>query len=233
MILMLTNRCEMGCSHCMHSCVSDGIDIDFSIFSQFLEFKKGFNGPILLSGGEPTLHPYWHQFAEHLLNDGHVVYILSNGLFLDNEDEVNKVRNLLQYKPRFDVQITHDSRYYPKKINYSKAKELGLYITKEVTHIIPVGRAKDFVTKRDYSSCINPKLIRKQLPNYNVIEIENIMAERGKYCFPLISQLGDIYVGEAVECFKIGTIYDTFEQIGKNIEKVSCEKCGLKNSLSL
>jgi len=233
MILMLTNRCEMGCSHCMHSCVSEGIDIDFSIFSQFLEFKKGFNGPILLSGGEPTLHPYWHQFAEHLLNDGHVVYILSNGLFLNNENEVNKVRNLLKYKPQFDVQITHDSRYYPKKINYSRARELGLYITKEVTSIIPVGRAKNFVAKRDHSSCINPKLIRKQRPNYNVVEIKNTMVERGKYCFPLISPLGNIYVGETVECFKIGTIYDTVEQLGKNIEKVSCMLCGLKNFKTL
>jgi organic radical activating enzyme len=213
----------------MHSCVSNGVDLDFNIFSQFLEFKKGFNGPILLSGGEPTLHPYWHEFAEHLLKDGHIVYVLSNGLFLDDENEVNKVRTLLQYKPRFDIQITHDNRYYPKKINYRKARNLGLYVTKEVTSIIPIGRAKNFVTKRGYSSCINPKLIKLQRPNYNVIEIKNTMVENRKYCFPLITPLGDIHVGETIECFKIGTIYNTVEQIGKNIENISCEKCGLKN----
>jgi MoaA/NifB/PqqE/SkfB family radical SAM enzyme len=61
MILVITDKCSMGCTHCLSDCKPDGQHITLEQFKQNLEFALrtiGRNPQILiLSGGEPFEHP--------------------------------------------------------------------------------------------------------------------------------------------------------------------------------
>ena len=84
MILAITSRCIMNCSHCLSNCLPEGVDMQPDIFEQFLKFNHP-HIPILISGGEPTLHPNWFDMTQTLLEKGYYTILLSNGLFLDDE----------------------------------------------------------------------------------------------------------------------------------------------------
>ena len=59
MLIMITNRCTMGCSHCMSKCVPEGDDMSFSMFEEALDFSltRMPMMPVMISGGEPTENP--------------------------------------------------------------------------------------------------------------------------------------------------------------------------------
>lgn len=65
MYIMITNRCNMSCPHCVYACSEEGIDMSFDMYKDILLkwgkiFKKSKGSQILIGGGEPTIHPdFW------------------------------------------------------------------------------------------------------------------------------------------------------------------------------
>jgi organic radical activating enzyme len=216
----------------MLDCTPEGNEeITAKTYNDFRNFIKNRqkNILILISGGEPTLHPKWHEYANQLCQDGFMVILLSNGMFLDDENQIEKLQIIRKSFPKFMVQITHDNRYYPLKINYKTAKKLGLEVVKQIgSELIPLGRAKDLTCLLKHPKCINPKLIKLQRPDSDLWDIIDTLNRFEKFCFPLIGIDGKIYAGETMtSCQSIGTIYDDPQLIAENINKLTCNNCGL------
>lgn len=58
MILMITNKCRMNCSHCMNFSSNDGQHMKVDVIGKSLEFIKEIKpNMLIISGGEPTEHP--------------------------------------------------------------------------------------------------------------------------------------------------------------------------------
>lgn len=83
MLLQITTRCSMGCTHCMGDYKPDGIDMSLEDFKAVVDSLKDVflhEKPVLLiTGGEPLDHP---QFADMF------VYAVS---FIENNYPLGKV----------------------------------------------------------------------------------------------------------------------------------------------
>ena len=233
MILAITSRCTMGCSHCLNDCLPEGVDMSQEKFNQFLKMIKetGTMAPILVSGGEPTLHPNWFEMVKTLLDNGFYTMLLSNGLFVDNDEQVEKLKILKSYK-FFKEQITHDAQYYPIPINYKKIKELNLILEKQIRAVSSEGRAKKngIQSTKTYSACINPRSFKIQRPEIKFWGLVGLMTQAERFCFPLITPTGDIKSGESFFCKTIGNIYDSEEKLTDGLSNLSCNTCGLINN---
>jgi hypothetical protein len=132
------------------------------------------------------------------------------------------------------VQITHIKEFYPKKINYEKAKNLGLIIDKELQSMTRTGRALEnnlkFHTYRQSPGCFNSRSISKKANNLS--DVLTLLYIHGKFCAPLINPIGEIKFGEMLSCHTVGTIKDKPKTIFENLRKMKCRKCGLYQNLN-
>jgi radical SAM protein with 4Fe4S-binding SPASM domain len=83
--LQITNRCNLQCRHCY---ISEGSHQDLSIKQiqkVFEEFEEIQGLRLLLSGGEPLLHPDFWEFNNVLRNYAFRSVLLSNGTLITEE----------------------------------------------------------------------------------------------------------------------------------------------------
>lgn len=68
MLFCITNKCSMGCPHCMSDCKPEGQLLDkndlmpFINFFNFMRFRT-----LLISSGEPTEHPDFSYIVETIV----------------------------------------------------------------------------------------------------------------------------------------------------------------------
>lgn len=205
--------------------------MDDAIFDQSIKFLKYINPScILVTGGEPLEHPNFFSYMEKLIElfGKNRVIITSNGMFLSNETLTKKVLALGVF-----VQVTNDSRYYPKTINQTKKHKLLLYTTK-IQCIYPTGRAKTNNIKpygRNSPYCFN----LRSIAIHNAVSFKNavkLLEKANKFCTPSIDIFGNVIAGESSSCYKIGTINDSDEQLLKNLKYMKCNRCGMEDNLS-
>jgi radical SAM protein with 4Fe4S-binding SPASM domain len=83
--LQITDRCNLQCRHCY---IGDGLHQDLSI-GQIQRVLKGFEEiqglRLLISGGEPLLHPHFWEINDMLRNHGFRSVLLSNGTRITKE----------------------------------------------------------------------------------------------------------------------------------------------------
>jgi radical SAM protein with 4Fe4S-binding SPASM domain len=83
--LQITNRCNLQCRHCY---IGEGSHQDLSLkqIQKVLEEFEEIQGlRLLLSGGEPLLHPYFWQINDILRNHAFRSALLSNGTLITEE----------------------------------------------------------------------------------------------------------------------------------------------------
>jgi len=83
--LQITNRCNLQCRHCY---IPEGSHQDLSIKQiqkVFEEFEEIQGLRLLLSGGEPLLHPHFWEFNNALRNYAFRSVLLSNGTLINEE----------------------------------------------------------------------------------------------------------------------------------------------------
>ncbi|RPJ08109.1 MAG: radical SAM protein [Deltaproteobacteria bacterium] len=83
--LQITDRCNLRCRHCY---LGDGRHRDLplnTIEKVFVEFEEIQGLRLLLSGGEPLLHPHFWRINEVLENYAFRSVLLSNGTLIDRE----------------------------------------------------------------------------------------------------------------------------------------------------
>jgi MoaA/NifB/PqqE/SkfB family radical SAM enzyme len=83
--LQITDRCNLRCHHCY---IGDGLSQDLSVknIEEILEEFEEMQGlRLLLSGGEPLLHPNFWEINERLKDYAFRSVLLSNGILITRD----------------------------------------------------------------------------------------------------------------------------------------------------
>lgn len=226
MLVKITTRCTMGCSHCMEEAVPEGDRMSIETFLKTQAFiERVYHGGriMMVSGGEPTEHPMLFDFL-HFLKDWKVI-ILSNGLFL-TEKEKAFTDQLLSHD--ITLQIYNDPQYYPQKVIVPSHPKI--IFGDKINMLSPLGRAKGLPNVRQSPLCFNLRSCARTLQSFP----ESVMALRmsGKMCTPSIDVYGNVLAGESRFCHKIGTVESSDEELHSNLLTMACNKCGLEDELT-
>jgi len=231
MILRITNKCTMGCSHCFIDNASPtGSHMDESTFIECLCFAKKCQAKsLIISGGEPFEHPKLFDFLRLAMNAGFpAIIVATNGTFASNENLYNQATN-----PEFNnvmFQVTNDSRFYPQNVNSIKSKFEGKkwFFIQRIQKIHRCNRTEKnkIITDPPTSTCCNIRSIFNEVKKLDVaIQIlENVLQ---KFCKPSINTDGSIAVGEKDTCFKIGHVSDDIERIEAMLHAMQCDNCNI------
>lgn len=226
MLVKITDRCSMGCTHCMENARPEGSDMTMETFVKVVDFiDRNEFFFMLISGGEPTDHPTFCDFV-NLAKTKLKVIVLSNGLFWRDEKRREEYMTL-----GVQFQVINDSRYYPIKVDQIDHPNV-LYDDKIMAPLTPLGRAKTggFETGRMSPLCFN---LRSAIRHFNFREAVLFLRQKGKMCIPSIVVDGSIVAGESQFCHKIGTVESSNVELTNNLVQMRCNACGLAKNLTL
>ena len=106
-VIELTNACNYYCPFCYKNANANGEFMSDSVFDQLNQTIKSNVKNILISGGEPTLHPSYLKYIDTLAEYSDV-HMITNGSILHNHDpEVLKKLSLIQ----FSIYGCNDAEY--------------------------------------------------------------------------------------------------------------------------
>lgn len=239
MLIKITEKCSMACSHCVNNAKPNGKHMKKETFIDVLNFlySNGLHNNMIITGGEPTEHPEFEEFMEILISflkkkdfKG-IVTVTTNGFWiLENEERaLDFVKKSSPFQLIF--QVSTDKRYYPEQLPTHKKiwREKGFILCEDcVQNMYPLGRAKEngYVTNRISSHCFNIRAIAKQLSNPTFKNIVENLEFHGKFCTPAIRIDGGISLGESDYCPKCSHIYNhSDKEIVKSIIYFQCHIC--------
>lgn len=105
--LLLTENCNLNCSMCIRG-RQNGVNIDFDILKKLDCVNEIGSHDIVITGGEPTLHPEFREIVTFMCNQAKTVTVTSNGtLNYYLEQELLKDNLFFQISLDGD-QYTHD-----------------------------------------------------------------------------------------------------------------------------
>jgi len=236
MLIRLTNKCRMGCKHCMIDAASpDGEHMDKEVFFEAIEFALKIGSKVVvISGGEPFEHPSFFSlmgdlafFKNHRKFRQTMFVVTSNGMFWDDQNKVVQAERM-----SIPIQVTNDPRYYPQKIDLDKFSNMtDVTVEDHIRSIFPCRRTREAGIEASCKApkCFNLRSATRQIGLRNAVAMLQL---KGKFCTPAVNIDGSIVVGEADTCTKIGMVTDDLSLIEENIKNVKCNRCGLRKSLS-
>ena len=248
MLIRITNKCTMRCSHCfIDKSGPDGEHMTDETFRSTLRFAAkigSFN--LMISGGEPTEHPNlkWFLVLLEIIKSEVPINILlaSNGLWATSPERRDEIEGLLRVAVD-QVQITNDDRYYPTSLKDHRhlfERSPYLYIDR-IESVIRCRRADENMieTSKFYPTCTNLKanVRRRQMLSLcsSAEALANVVHSielAGRICTPSVDVDGTIRLGEMDTCTAVGHVDDPLEVIGSNVIKAArCNKCGLEDNL--
>jgi hypothetical protein len=248
MLIKITNFCSMGCSHCSEDSTVAGEHMARDTFLAALDlterlegdaWRQGIPKRILISGGEATEHPDVEWFLETVLGKSYEVILITNGMWLD--DPVFAAR-LLRPDWKLLVQVTNDPRFYPKK-PAAIPNDPRIVFVPSLSILIPLGRMKpararsgaDGLPVRKGPSSFNLRSLTRTLGDVRaaltMLRARAAIGMSGN-CSPSISHDGTIVAGETNNCFPIGNVYSSAEEVTRALVTMQCNKCGLVDGLT-
>ena len=238
MLISITERCRMGCLHCLDDARADSDRfMSMEMFKSVLDFNFRYDPTITITGGEPTEHPQFWEFMKLIsekMKDTNVCSIVSNGMNLSDSD-ISKVIELRKSDGVFAWQISSIEPYYPIKINLDQQifKLPEFVIENEIQVLEPVGRAKnhkDWNFNAKAPQCFNVRSMVRSTQNFPTTIL--LLRSKGRFCTPQIGYDGSIKLGESTLCPAVAHITDSEKNIVKKINNFRCEGCkGLLDKL--
>ena len=248
MLIKITNYCSMGCSHCMEESTVAGQHMTRETFLaalalterlEGLAWSRGVPRIVLLSGGEATEHPDVVWFLETARSTGASVLLITNGMWLDDPELRAKI-----LRPDWTdlmVQVTNDPRFYPREPKAVPTDDPRVVFVPSLTVLVTLGRLR--------RSRLPPGAppIRKGPTSFNLRSMtralgdvrETLYVHRARAamgmsgnCSPSISSDGTIVAGETSNCFPIGDVHSTAEEVTRALVAMQCNKCGLVDNLT-
>lgn len=222
MLIRITNACTMGCSHCLVDAKPHGEMMAQETFEDALDLAHALYSPIILiSGGEPTMHPNILSMLKEARvgSPGMTFLLLSNGEFL-HEKPTEWVHELLDLVD--GVQVTHDARFYPRRVREFDHKKV-IHET-AIRQVTPLGRASDFPVA---DSCKAPQCfnLRSATRSLGLAFAVKHLRSMGKFCTPSIDPDGSVRAGESPFCCKIGDVNSSVRDMEHELRKPPCNKC--------
>ena len=247
MLIMITNRCQMECPHCMQDAKPNGKLMTGETFKEVKEFVREAK-PLVVSvtGGEPTEHPYWDWMTRRLLEVKTValVNILTNGAWIeDKRQRINMAKLIREAKGRVKVQVYSNPKYYQDHEwtveHEQQFRSIGcLPDFKSPIFMQDLGRArkncKEETENSDHvPSCINSHLIAVQA--HSLPHFLSMAAQAAKFCRPLIDPEGGIHMSESWLCPTVAHVSDGVDEAFRKMKASRpCKGCRLyKNFVEL
>lgn len=235
MLIRITNRCSMGCSHCLADARPEGEHMSRDVFEAVLEFICRIKLPIVyLTGGEPVDHPELFDFLDGATKRNISVFVLSNGMFL--RDPIFTLEFLERVQ---GVQVTNDPRFYPLSIPCITDGQVKSLVREKVSYqtqlscIASFGRAvtNKLAVDRIAPFCFNFRSIIRKMRSF--LDTLYMLRAHRKHCTPSVNINGTIVAGEAPSCHIVGSVSDAFDTLTQNACEMTCNKCGLVDNLSM
>ena len=224
MLVRVTERCRMGCSHCMVEATPEGRHMDRGTFREVLEFCLDLDGMILISGGEPMEHPEILEILREAQAIVPTVFLLSNGMFLEDPAIWKEVRDLGVL-----VQVTNDPRYYPRTVPVVDHPNLSY--EHHLQSMMPLGRAVGrYASTRMGPACFNLRALARS----RAVGWRGALRQLrgfGKYCVPSVDVDGTLRAGETPLCAALGTFRSPDAELTEALLAMRCSRCGLVNNL--
>jgi hypothetical protein len=238
MLIRITNRCSMGCSHCfIEGSGPEGEHMDFPTFQKAVMRIAGHIGTrvIIISGGEPLEHPEFFDFMAWLRNLGESLgfgsfmpIIASNGLFVLDERLYDKVERLGMM-----VQVTNDQRFYPRNLDLVRHKFEPEWIsyTDEIQNVVPCRRTAEGALECNRMSppCFNLRSATRSLGLHQALS--TLEVNHGRFCCPSVNIDGTVMAGEMDTCHRIGSVDDAITELEYELATMQCNECGLRDNL--
>jgi len=210
-------------------------------FVQALQFAKDIGSRVvMISGGEPTSHPYFFEFLEEALNsDFFSVSVLSNGTFIKDHTFTEKFAAMVANRQGFFLQISSFKGLYANYYDVHKPnlKAIRLFNGKAIVcdeaneiQMKPLGRASSGKWYEEakrlncFPSCANSALIMAQSPKLGDVKIGALMERFRRFCVPMVSWDGSIRLGESEQCKVVANISEPLAAINKKM--MAFRPCG-------
>ena len=247
MLIKITNYCSMGCSHCMEESTVAGQHMTRETFLaalglterlESLAWSRGVPRMLLLSGGEATEHPDVEWFLETARAAGFRRLLITNGMWLDDPDLRAKI--LRPDWPDLMVQVTNDPRFYPQAPKSVPTDDPRVVFVPSLTLLVPLGRLKSTRLPasppvRKGPTSFNLRSMTRSLGDVReALFMQRARAALGMsgHCSPSISSDGTIVAGETSNCFPIGDVHSSAEDVTRGLVTMQCNKCGLVDNLT-
>lgn len=245
MLFCITNKCSMGCPHCMSDCKPEGQLLDKKDVIPFVNFFNTMKfRTLMISGGEPTEHLDFSWIVETLAVKCKplAMVIVSNGSFVEDEEKMNQVVRLMHMFPFMRLQITSIRGLYRNHDHIIRMKEhiRGFFMdrvsfeTERIVMMRPLGRAAENPeimkiverTNNGYTDCANTTLIAMQ--TRSIKDFAANCESRGKFCMPMVDYKLDVHMSESMLCPSVGNLKtDSLMKIFESMRKFNpCGKCG-------
>lgn len=251
MLIQITNKCLMGCRHCLNNSTPDGEHMPLSTWYVCLQHVRDVGSKVvIISGGEPTEHPNWSSMVEDACRNFWHVVIATNGMWINTPKEAVML-DILRKHFNCSVQITSNGVYYPQhdqmctkirkftqRLKNSPIREIRSIEFNQIKacidtdiHLVPLGRAATdemclHLSENDTAttaSCFMGALVAAQADYKSAVAI---LEGRGHFCRPRINHKGEIAWSESALCPGFATVNDKFEDIVKKVKTWSpCCKC--------
>lgn len=241
MLIRITDHCTQACSHCLVNSTPSNKHMSFPEFMKAVRFAVDCEeGVLMLSGGEPTDHPAFHDFLNYaLMNFNGVVFVLSHGAYLKTNSDVD---GLLGRYPNVMFQFTSDPLYYTKLISkdviaYIQSKQ-NAYVTESLMDmgglIYPQGRAirmgvTPLTTRSKAAKCFNLRSVVNS--GYDLKGAIQVLRSKQKMCTPSVNIDGSISMGESNECPSIGQTDTDPSVLTESVKCSQCDECGMIGGL--
>lgn len=234
MLLKITERCRMGCTHCMDDAKPTGKDMDFDTLRKAIEFYNLFGGvELIISGAEPTEHPDFKNFIRYIAKNTNNIFgfshvtVTTNGMNLDDSyyplmEELSKT-----YNDKILWQVTHVPKYYKIPVDFTRPifKRNDVVVCNEIEAMYPLGRAvkNNLPWSAKAPKCFN---IRSAVRSFGNLQMATLtLNKRLKFCTPQIDVYGNIKLGESMLCPVCSNINKSHDEIVKDISNFKCEGC--------
>lgn len=244
MLIDLTYRCSMNCSHCLSSCTPDGQDmtIDTLRYAIYWMKKHRFN-LWMFTGGEIFEHEHILDMLEVIFSERDkncpVTFITNGRQLVRNRSYYNYMQHQIKKWGKSDIviQVTDDDRFYPDPLTEKEKywlNKLGCII-ETVPYsqgdrnrcLYPQGRALENFDESWWNTkapkCVNCRLLAEQV--YLFEDMIHQLRLHQFYCTPVIAPDGSIKVGESALCPPVATIYDDDDTILNRIRNFRCSGC--------
>ena len=220
MLIQITNRCHMGCKHCLQDAKPRGRHMTDETFDQVMDFCMEARPMVVnVTGGEPTEHPSWVGYVKTLytLPSVKMVTILTNGAWIDDDKQRLAMAKLIRMgKGRIAVQVYSHPKYYPDHEwtveHAARFRSIGAIPDFESPIFMQdLGRARkncqEEVRESDHvPSCINSHMLAIQTRSFPDFFMACLQA--AKFCRPLIDPDGNIHMSESWLCPAVAHVSD-------------------------
>ena len=235
MMIKITEKCSMGCTHCMNDATANGKHMTDDVYKKVIDFQKRYGGLFcMITGGEPSEHPAFKAYIAYAKRKLPNVFITiaTNGTWMeDNYQYINDM--YYKYQETLLFQVCNDPRYYPKHVDFSHPvfSLPNVIVIDNVPKIYPQGRAvtNNLEWSALGSKCFNVRAMTHQIEHKSLEFIIAMLAVKEKICTPHITIDGSIKVGESDLCPVCSHIDKSEEEIIQDILTFRCQKCNHVN----